>query len=381
MRNKRFSGKPIILTILLFSIFCAGIAGLAYWWYDVRLFEPGIYVKYLFSLLFDAAGIKFITVDIPKGLYEYVFLRGYHSPSIILCDFQLLIHRAKFSDLFSLLPYFLFGSFVTSIILVWRYLSPQGESAKYVRGAEIATEKKLVKLLTHAQKRDTSGSPGLAATPLHIPGDLETRHFLTAGSTGTGKSALLCQLMKGMQQRNAKQIIYDRKGELYAKFGRQEDILWNPYDKRFCGWTIFNEFEFYAGLDHIPEALSSMADSLFSVSNAAGSTSKHFYDGAASVFKSGCCYLKINNMTTNRELYNSFFCLMNLPACHRSKHCKCFSERDAAKGQAYFLPRRLWRLLKDAMGKRMRRISQVYAIPCSSFAQKNRGRASILAAH
>lgn len=117
---------------------------------------------------------------------------------------------------------------------------------------------------------------------------------------------MLCQLMKGMQQRNAKQIIYNRKGELYAKFGRQEDILWNPYDKRFCGWTIFNEFEFYAGLDHIPEALSAMADLLFSVSNAAGSTSKPFYDGAASVFKSGCCYLKINNMTTNRELYNFF---------------------------------------------------------------------------
>lgn len=169
MRNKRFSGKPIILTILLFSIFCAGIAGLAYWWYDVRLFEPGIYVKYLFSLLFDAAGIKFITVDIPKGLYEYVFLRGYHSPSIILCDFQLLIHRAKFSDLFSLLPYFLFGSFVTSIILVWRYLSPQGESAKYVRGAEIAAEKNWSNLSRAPKRGIPAVLPVLQQLPCTFP--------------------------------------------------------------------------------------------------------------------------------------------------------------------------------------------------------------------
>lgn len=76
-----------------------------------------------------------------------------------------------------------------------------------------------------------------------------------------------------------------------------------------------------------------------------------------------------------------FFVLDELASLPPLKTLQMLLREDAAKGQAYFLPRRLWRLLKDAMGKRMRRISQVYAIPCSSFAQTNRGRASILAAH
>lgn len=304
MRNKKIIGKTLILTAIFFYMCCSAVAGLAYWQYDVRLFEAGTYVKYLLSLLFDSAGIKIITVSVPQGLYEYVLSRGYDFPSAALYKFKILIHGSEFSALFKPLPYLLPLCFIGSLALVLRYLTPSEEKAKYVRGAQNASAKRLASLLSKAQNEDSSNCPGLPAAPLHIPGDLETRHFLTAGSTGTGKSVLLCQFISGMQRRKAKRIIYDRKGELYAKFGQTGDVLFNPYDKRFCGWTIFNEFELYAGLDRIPEPLSAMSDSLFSTQSTGNS--KHFYDGAASIFKSGCCYLKINGMDTNRELYNFF---------------------------------------------------------------------------
>lgn len=306
LKIRLFFARTMVCTAILFAVLCLGVAGFAHWRYGVWLFEPAIYFKYLFSFLFDAAKIESVTVTVPKGLYAYVLSCGYDIRSIALYKFYLLLHGAAFGWLFRPLPYLIPVCFVTSVILVVRYFMPEETDARYVRGAQTISAKQLAKLLQRAQENDASGSPGLLASPLQIPGDLETRHFLTAGSTGTGKSVLLCQLLCGMQRRKAKRIVYDRKGELFAKFGKQGDILWNPYDKRFCGWTIFNEFELYAGLDRIPETLSAMADSLFSVSSTASGNSKHFYDGAASIFKSGCCYLKINDLQSNRELYNFF---------------------------------------------------------------------------
>lgn len=267
----------------------------------MQLDNIAIFAKYVISKGLDLAGIHFGKFEIPQELYIYI-ANDFSSNRISAWEFWKLVDIVLPSIAFGILPYMTIFFAVVSIftaVYARSYLEDDDNQIKAVRGAQITSTKQLVRQLRKAQGESQSG---LFAEPILIPHEYETRHILIAGSTGTGKSVILCQFIKSVYQQ--KMLIYDRKGELYAKFGNKKDILWNPYDSRFCGWSIFNEFELYQGLTQIPEELVNLANSLFSTS--ASNKNKTFYDGAASIFKSGCCYLKINNMTTNQELSDFF---------------------------------------------------------------------------
>lgn len=69
----------------------------------------------------------------------------------------------------------------------------------------------------------------------------ESRHTLLTGTTGAGKSQLIEQLTGQIQERGDKAIIVDHGGENLARFYREGDIILNPFDARFPGWSVFNE--------------------------------------------------------------------------------------------------------------------------------------------
>ncbi len=295
--------RYIIIFLVLNILYAALAALLVKVFYSATLTDPKLYIDYLIASYFSWLEIKMLTITIPSELLPHAQALGWQHPTIVEYGFKILVDKLPFGWAFKPIPY-LAGLFVLIAGVITRKLSLKERDSKYVRGSRMASAKQLRQVLHKAQSNDTSNSPGIRISPLIIPGDLETRHILTAGSTGTGKSVLLCQAIYDIMRRKNKMLIYDRKGELFAKFGKTGDVLWNPYDERFCGWNIFSEFDLYVGLEAIPEELSTMANSLFSTSRDANN--KNFFDGAASIFKSGCCYLKIHNKTTNKDLYNFF---------------------------------------------------------------------------
>jgi hypothetical protein len=78
---------------------------------------------------------------------------------------------------------------------------------------------------------------------IRIPQDVETSHLLVVGSTGTGKSQLLVQLMHEIKYRDEGAIIYDPDGEFAAEFydPKRGDIILNPLDKRCPYWCPASE--------------------------------------------------------------------------------------------------------------------------------------------
>ena len=295
--------RYIIVLLVLNIIYAAFAALLLKFFYSITLTGPKIFIDYLLAWYFSWLEIKNLTITIPAELLPHMQALGWYHPTVVEYGFKLLVDALPFAWILKPIPY-LAAFFVLLAGVITRKLSLKESDAKYVRGSRMASATQLQDILHKAQQKDTSTSPGIRILPLIIPGDLETRHILTAGSTGTGKSVLLCQAVYDIMRRKNKMLIYDRKGELFSKFGKPGDILWNPYDERFCGWNVFSEFNLYAGLEAIPEELSTMANSLFST--AFDGKNKSFYDGAASIFKSGCCFLKIHNKTTNKDLYNFF---------------------------------------------------------------------------
>src|SRR5262245_22999767 len=95
-------------------------------------------------------------------------------------------------------------------------------------------------------------------TALAIPRAIESTHLLIMGDSGTGKSALIRQLLGQLEDRGDSAIVYDPALEYTSQFYTRErgDVVLNPLDARSPYWSPVDE------LRHEAEALT-LATSLF----------------------------------------------------------------------------------------------------------------------
>jgi type IV secretory pathway TraG/TraD family ATPase VirD4 len=93
---------------------------------------------------------------------------------------------------------------------------------------------------------------------VRIPRKIESSHILIMGDTGTGKSALIRQLLVEIERRSESAIVYDPALEYIPQFfdPSRGDVVLNPLDQRMPYWTPGAE------LRHDAEALT-LAASLF----------------------------------------------------------------------------------------------------------------------
>jgi Type IV secretion-system coupling protein DNA-binding domain len=98
----------------------------------------------------------------------------------------------------------------------------------------------------------------LRAQSVRIPRRIESSHILVMGDTGTGKSALIRQLLVEIEKRGESAVIYDPALEYTPQFfdPSRGDMVLNPLDQRMPYWTPGVE------LRHDAEALT-LAASLF----------------------------------------------------------------------------------------------------------------------
>ena len=69
----------------------------------------------------------------------------------------------------------------------------------------------------------------------------EPLHLLLAGSTGTGKTTAVAELLDCITERGDRAVIVDPNGAYASMFHEAGDIILNPYDKRSPGWSPFAE--------------------------------------------------------------------------------------------------------------------------------------------
>lgn len=69
----------------------------------------------------------------------------------------------------------------------------------------------------------------------------ESLHLMLAGSTGTGKTTAVVELMLGITQRGDRMIVADPDGFYLSRFFRPGDTILNPFDQRSPGWSPFCE--------------------------------------------------------------------------------------------------------------------------------------------
>jgi type IV secretory pathway TraG/TraD family ATPase VirD4 len=69
----------------------------------------------------------------------------------------------------------------------------------------------------------------------------ETKHFKMIGTTGTGKSTAIQELLGGALERGDRAVIADPDGGYLARFQARHDVILNPFEPRSRKWDPFAE--------------------------------------------------------------------------------------------------------------------------------------------
>jgi len=133
----------------------------------------------------------------------------------------------------------------------------QGEQStgdRVIGGTRVVNDTALAGLLG-----DRCGEHSLQLGPVPIPATFETRHFACIGTTGSGKTTVLRQMLDSIEARGDSALVYDTSGEFIAHYYDPErgDIILNPFDERCAFWSPFDEISHPADADRIAHQLVS----------------------------------------------------------------------------------------------------------------------------
>ena len=133
-------------------------------------------------------------------------------------------------------------------LVVFWYRGARLGRQKRIRGAEMVTASELRRRLQSPHLRLLARLPGgkrlrpysIAGIP--YPERTETQHTIVSGTTGSGKTVLISDLVSQIRARGERCVIYDKMGSYTRSFfdpGR--DVLMNPLDARAPRWSPFLE--------------------------------------------------------------------------------------------------------------------------------------------
>ncbi len=90
-----------------------------------------------------------------------------------------------------------------------------------------------------------------------IPALDETKHFKLIGTTGTGKSTAIQEIMHSALARGDRAVIADPDGGYLQRFYQKDrgDIILNPFDARSVKWDLFSEIKNAYDVDQLARSL------------------------------------------------------------------------------------------------------------------------------
>ena len=173
-----------------------------------------------------------------------------------------------------------------------------------IRGAELASVRELKRrilpphrrvrqLLLPCARLRSAGSPyRIAGVP--YPERAETQHTIVSGTTGSGKTVLISDLVAQIRKRGERCVVYDKMGSYTrAFFDPDRDALLNPLDARSPRWSPFYEAR-------SPRDFDTMAAAL--IPQQKDTVDPFWVTAARQLFANGAGVLRERSVTENRVL-------------------------------------------------------------------------------
>ncbi|MEI6187854.1 MAG: type IV secretion system DNA-binding domain-containing protein [Alphaproteobacteria bacterium] len=161
---------------------------------------------------------------------------------------------------------------------------------------QILLAKEVSKLLRRANK---ASSFYIGQMP--IVKDSETKHFLVTGSTGSGKTNLIHNLLPQVQAKKQPAIVIDQTGEMIAKYYNPDrgDIIFNPFDTRSKSWDFWTDCNDYEELERFSKILFG-----FNRKKTGHSTDPFWEQSAEVIFNACVMYQKATGNHSIEQLYS-----------------------------------------------------------------------------
>lgn len=274
--------------------------------------QVGTLFKYLLSVLADWGEISFFKFALPTEWAGWILENYPDSPQVWpVKDYHLLLDNLPHPLFYEAFPCFFFVAVAVS------FFSLKMEEGKkdripeakredvYSRGIRRVTPEAFCKKI-RKEVKDPAAVVATDGGQLLFSANRMREHMSVFGASGTGKSQFLLAFLSSFfahRQPGTRVIIVDRKGEFYAHFREEGDIIYNPFDERSAKWSLFNELEIPECFTRIPPDVWAIAKILFPPPKNAD---PFWQDAAAKVFCSAVVSCIRTGKTSNQDLVD--FC-------------------------------------------------------------------------
>ena len=127
------------------------------------------------------------------------------------------------------------------------------DTKSHRRGSYLADDPPAIRAESHKSARGADIT--LAGTA--VPARDEAKHFKLIGTTGTGKSTAIQEIVAGALARGDRAVIADPDAGYLQRFYRPErdDIVLNPFDRRSVKWDLFSEIKCSYDVEQLARSL------------------------------------------------------------------------------------------------------------------------------
>lgn len=187
----------------------------------------------------------------------------------------------------------------TIIFGVWNGFGRLVKAEQKIKGGEVLTAQQVYNKL---KKLKLCSDIRIGVLPLVK--NSETRHILITGSTGSGKTTLMHNLLSQITHRKQAAIVIDQTGEMIAKYydPSRGDIIFNPFDARAKAWDFWTDCDSKEELENFSKILLGFNYKLTS------HNSDPFWQQSAEIIFNACVhYLRQNNEPSLKALDTLLF--------------------------------------------------------------------------
>jgi type IV conjugative transfer system coupling protein TraD len=265
---------PLIITLLV-------ILGLIYWEVTSNLTDHQTYLVWMhiyssFYAFMEFDPDELVNLALADGsmvAFPIDVVADYPPMKEAIAAFEGAVKSALITSAWGLVPAF--------IVFWWvaEHFGWRSKQRKHVRGASLASLAELEDEIDDHNRSERAreygsslgwkwrlaGSKALSSAGLYSPAHLagvswpwrrEQSHTMLVGTTGTGKTVALFELLSEIRQRGERAVIFDLTGAFIETFFDPErDIILNPLDTRCPSWSVFDDCtsraEFHAAAESL----------------------------------------------------------------------------------------------------------------------------------